>query len=257
MVATVLSAVFVGVAFNVRDRVRAAVMEKLEAGQRTLSELEQRRARELNVQVATLAENLTLRQAVATYSLEVRSSGTKYQAGMLAAIERELTKLAERTSLDVLAATDASGRVIASAGRRGRDWPSQTRVTGTASESGSLYVTMPAGVFQFAAAPLTLQNVTIGTLQLGKALDDRYARELASLSGAATLIASGDKVLASTLPPHASAEFRPALSTNPIVTLGGTDTRRACSSTTATPRSSRSTRSRPRRGRRCRTRCGR
>jgi HD-GYP domain-containing protein (c-di-GMP phosphodiesterase class II) len=223
MVATVLSAVFVGVAFNVRDRVRAAVMEKLEAGQRTLSELEQRRARELNVQVATLAENLTLRQAVATYSLEVRSSGTKYQAGMLAAIERELTKLAERTSLDVLAATDASGRVIASAGRRGRDWPSQTRVTGTASESGSSYVTMPAGVFQFAAAPLTLQNVTIGTLQLGKALDDRYARELASLSGAATLIASGDKVIASTLPPHASAEFRPTLSTNPIVTLGGTE----------------------------------
>jgi hypothetical protein len=171
MVATVLSAVFVGVAFNVRDRVRAAVMEKLEAGQRTLSELEQRRARELNVQVATLAENLTLRQAVANYALETRASGSKYQAGMLTAIERELTKLAERTSLDVLAATDSSGKVIASAGRRGRDWPSQTQVTATASDSGSSYVTMPAGVFQFAAAPLTLQNVTIGTLQLGKALD--------------------------------------------------------------------------------------
>jgi putative nucleotidyltransferase with HDIG domain len=224
MVATVLSAVFVGVAFNVRDRVRAAVMEKLEAGQRTLSELEQRRARELNGQVATLAENLTLRQAVASYALEMRSStGSKYQAGMLARIERELSKLAERTSLDVLAATDASGRVIASAGRRGRDWPTQTRVTATTSESGSSYVTMPAGVFQFASAPLTLQNVTIGTLQLGKALDERYAHELTTLSGAATLIASGDKVVASTLPPGAAAHFRPTLAAGSIVTLGGTE----------------------------------
>jgi HD-GYP domain-containing protein (c-di-GMP phosphodiesterase class II) len=223
MVATVLSAVFVGVAFNVRDRVRAAVMEKLEAGQRTLSELEQRRARELNVQVATLAENLTLKQAVATYALELRSTGSKYRAGMLAAIERELTKLAERTSLDVLAATDASGRVVAVAGRRGADWPHETHVVAKPSESGSSYVTMPAGVFQVASAPLTLQNVTIGTLQLGKALDERYARELATLSGAATLIASGDKVMASTLPPDAVAAFHPATAIGPVVTLAGTE----------------------------------
>ena len=40
----------------------------------------------------------------------------------------------------------------------------------------------------------------IGTLQLAKALDRRYAQELSTLSGAATLIASGDEVIASTLP---------------------------------------------------------
>ena len=94
MVATVLSAVFVGVAFSVRERVRAVVMERLDAGQRTLSELEQRRARELSVQVATLAENPTLKQAVATYSLELRSTGSRYRAGMVMAIERELATLA-------------------------------------------------------------------------------------------------------------------------------------------------------------------
>ena len=221
MVATVLSAVFVGVAFSVRDRVRGVVIQKLEAGQRTLSELEQRRARELSIQVATLAENLTLKQAVATYELEQRTTGSRYRAGMRVAIERELNKLASRTSLDVLAATDASGTIVAVAGRRGSDWPRQARVVATPSESGSAYVTMPAGVFQLASAPLILQNVTIGTLQLGKALDEHYAQELATLSGAATLIASGDKVMASTLPPDLAAHFRPSSVSSPIVTLAG------------------------------------
>jgi putative nucleotidyltransferase with HDIG domain len=223
MVATVLSAVFVGVAFSVRERVRAVVMERLDAGQRTLSELEQRRARELSVQVATLAENPALKQAVATYALELRTTGSRYKAGMLMAIERELASLATRTSLDVLAATDASGTVIAVAGRRHPDWPRQARVAAKTSESGSSYVTMPAGVFQFASAPLTLQRVTVGTLQLGKALDDRYARELSTLSGASTLIASGDRVVASTLPPEAAKQFTPALALNSIVTLGGVE----------------------------------
>ena len=71
MVAGVLTAVFVGFALNVRERVRGAVTDKLEAGQRMLSALEQRRERELSVQVATLAENPTLRTAVATYTLEL------------------------------------------------------------------------------------------------------------------------------------------------------------------------------------------
>ena len=53
MVAGVLTTVFAGVAFNVRERVRGAVADKLEAGQRMLSALEQRRTRELSVQVAT------------------------------------------------------------------------------------------------------------------------------------------------------------------------------------------------------------
>jgi hypothetical protein len=128
MVATVLTAVFAGVAFTVRERVRAAVGEKLEAGQRTLAELEQRRARELTLQVAALAENANLKAAVATYIIEQRTTGSRYREGMLAAINRELSALASRTSLDVLAATDPSGTILAVAGRRNQDWPRQARV---------------------------------------------------------------------------------------------------------------------------------
>ena len=67
------------------------------------------------------------------------------------------------------------------------------------------WVTLPSGVFQFASSPIALQDTEIGSLQLAKALDSRYAQELATLSGAATLIASNDTVIASTLPPDVVA----------------------------------------------------
>jgi putative nucleotidyltransferase with HDIG domain len=227
MVAGVLTAVFVGVTLNVRDRVRGAVAEKLEAGQRMLSELELRRARELTIQVETLAENPTLKAAVDTYQAEGGSSNAHFRREMLATIDRELTKVAARVQPDVLAVTDSSGMVLAVAGRRSADWPLRARVRASHDGSGAAYVAMRSGVFQFASAPLALQDTEIGTLQIAKALDDRYAQELSALSGAATLIASGDKVIANTLPAGPSRSITPAilhaLPSNENVQLGGNE----------------------------------
>jgi putative nucleotidyltransferase with HDIG domain len=227
MVAGVLTAVFVGVAINVRDRVRGAVADKLEAGQRMLSELEQRRARELNVQVATLAENPTLKVAVANYLLERKNRNSPFVRGMVAAIDRELDKLAGRIAPDVVAVTDADGTVLAASGRRDADWPLRSKIIAQRERTGLSYVSMPSGVFQFASTPLTLQDARIGTLQLARALDDRYAHELSSLSGTGTLIASGPAVVASTLPKESTPMFTPpvldALPSTQIVNVGGSE----------------------------------
>jgi putative nucleotidyltransferase with HDIG domain len=211
MVAGVLTAVFVGVTLDVRTRVTEAVRDKLEVGQRMLSALEERRARELSVQVATLAENPTLKAAVDTYQAEHGTAKATFRRELLATIDRELDKLAARIGPDVLAVTDPSGVVLAVAGRRGGEWPVQSSVRAREDGSGAAYVTMPTGVFQFAASPLTLQDTEIGSLQLAVALDHRYAKELATLSGAATLIASGDAVIASTLPAELEKELTPAV----------------------------------------------
>ena len=125
MVAGVLTTVFVGVAVNVRERVRGAVADKLEAGQRMLSALEQRRTRELSVQVATLAESPTLKTAAANFKLEAMTPNPRFRRGMLAAIDRELEALAAKTASDVLAVVDGSGSVLAVGGRRETDWPVQ------------------------------------------------------------------------------------------------------------------------------------
>ena len=224
MVAGVLTAVFMGVALNVRDRVRGSVTDKLEAGQRMLSALEQRRERELRVQVATLAENPTLRAAVATYKLELATPDPRYRRGTIAAIERELETLAVKTGSDVLAVTDTSGTVLAVGGRRAADWPLQERVRAHHDATGSEHVTTASGMFQFASAPLSLQQQALGTLQLARALDGRYAQELATLSGTATLIVSGGAVVASTLPGDLVKDLTPeslrTLSTKTAVGFG-------------------------------------
>jgi putative nucleotidyltransferase with HDIG domain len=227
MVLVVLSAVFTGVAINVRTRVRDAVAEKLETGQRMLAELEQRRARELRLQAGTLAEIPTLKNTVANYKLEIGDTKAIYRRGMLTAIRRELDKIAVRNGADVLAVTDVSGKVLAVAGRRHADWPVDARVEPTRSDTGFEYVAMQSGVFQFASAPLTIQSMPLGNLQLARALDDRYAQELSALSGAATLIASGRTVVATTLPLPAAGGLTPdavqSLASASIVKIGDTE----------------------------------
>ena len=227
MVAGVLTAVFVGVALDVRERVRGSVRDKLDAGQRMLSALEERRAREMTVQVATLAENPTLKAAIDTYQAEIGTANAGFRREMLATVDRELEKLAARISPDILAVTDSSGVVLAVAGRRSADWPVQKIVRPREDGSGAAYVTMPTGVFQFAASPLSLQETEIGSLQLATALDGRYAQELAKLSGAATLIASGDAVIASTLPIDLIEGLTPpvlrSLPANETITLGSSE----------------------------------
>ena len=226
MVAGVLTAVFVGFALNVREGVRDAVSDKLEAGQRMLSALEQRRERELGVQVATIAENPTLRTAVATYKLELGATEPRYRRGMLLGIERELRTLAAKTGSDVLAVADTSGTVIAAGGRRAADWPLLGKVSARHDTTGAAHVSMASGVFQFASAPLVLQQQFLGTLQLARAFDAHYAQELSALSGAATLITSGDAVVASTLPADLMKDLTPAA----LRSLGAHDTVRLGSS---------------------------
>jgi len=201
MVALVLTAVFVSVAINVRERVRSSVTDKLDAGQRMLFALEQRRAREMAVQVAMLAENPTLKAALDTYQSERDPAGAALRREMLATIERELDKLADRIDPDVVAVTDQAGRVLAAAGRRAVEWPLNNVVRPTVDDEGNAYVAMTSGVFQFASAPVALQENWIGTLQVAKALDARYAQELSSLSGAATLVISNQSVSAATIDP--------------------------------------------------------
>jgi HD-GYP domain-containing protein (c-di-GMP phosphodiesterase class II) len=199
MVAVVLTAVFVSVTINVRDRVRTAATDKLDAGQRMLSALEQRRIRELSIQAETLAENPTLKAALDTYQSERDTAQAEFRADMLTTVERELEKLADRIDPDVIAVTDQAGHVLAAAGRRKAEWPLRSVIRPSVDGEGDAYVAINGTVFQFVSAPVALQDTAIGSLQLAKALDARYAQELSSLSGAATLVITRQSVAAATI----------------------------------------------------------
>jgi putative nucleotidyltransferase with HDIG domain len=209
-VAFVLSVVLLVVAVKVRDRVRAGVVDKLATGQRLLGALEQRRAQELSAQVAMLAENSTLKAALDTYQTELQTTSAAGRQDLVATIARELDKLAARIQPDVLEIRDQTGAVLGVSGRRAGEWPADARVSAYTGTDAP-FVTTPAGVFRIASVPVVLQGTEIGTLRLANALDERYARELSELSGARALIVSGDRVVASTLPPEPLVALTPAV----------------------------------------------
>ena len=207
VVALVLSSVLLALGVNLRDHVRANVVEKLAAGQRMLSALEQRRARELGALVATLAENPTLKAAIDTYRAEQATADRESNRELLATVEGELKKIADRTRPDVLAVTSSSGKILAISGHRKADWISNPAAK---TDGAGEFVTMAAGVYRVASAPIALHDVELGRLQLATALDEDYARELSELSGASMVIASSRSIVASTL----NAEARRALKTD-------------------------------------------
>ena len=205
-VAVLLSGLFIAVTLDVRDRVRAEVVAKLEAGHRMLSALEDKRGDDLSTQVALLAENSTLKAALDIYQSESAMARPASSHEMVATVARELDKIASRIKPDILAVTDAAGRTVAVSGRLASGWPGTLpAVDGDTSEPRLLL--LPSGGFRLAGADVVLQDNVLGRLQLATALDGQYARELSTLSGAATLIATSSQVLNTTLPEAEAAQL--------------------------------------------------
>jgi putative nucleotidyltransferase with HDIG domain len=203
VVAFVLSALLVALGLNLREYVRGTVNTRLAAGQRMLSALEHRRSRELNAQVATLAENPTLKAAIDTYRAELTTAGGASRRELLTTIEGELKKIADRTKPDVIAVRSPGGELLAVSGNRRGDWTEDAATAKSVTDSE--FVIAKSGIFRVASAPIALHEVQLGRLELATALDQHYARELTELSGTPTVITSGDHVIASTLAGPAAA----------------------------------------------------
>ena len=225
VVTIVLAAILLLIAIQGSHYVRETVTDKLTAGQRMLSALEQRQSRELQTQVAILAESPTLKAAIDTYQSELAVSNASTRTELILTIERELGKLAERIQPDVLAVSDPAGNVLASAGRYRNDWPRfMTPPTAKVRES---MVSLPSGLFRRVSAPLALGDAEIGSLSVATAMGREYAQRVSALSGAGTLVTSDDRVVATTLPTEAASEITPAIVRSlpavPTVTLGGAE----------------------------------
>ena len=201
-VALVLGAVFAVLSIRVREQVRQSVADNLASAQQVFQRVEARRQQDVRAAVATLAENPTLKAALDTWLSERGSANERTSGELLATVQRESDKMAERVAADVLAVTDAEGRIVASSGRLARSWP-----RGVASSRGApaplprpiASASVGSGVYHVISVPLQLGEATIGSLELGTALDGAYARELADLSRGHAAIVRGPLVLASTL----------------------------------------------------------
>jgi putative nucleotidyltransferase with HDIG domain len=210
-VAVILSVVFIVLMVDARDRVRATEIEKLAVAERVFTSLEARRQQEQLAAISTLAENPTLKAALDTYFTESRFAGLspEQEVSLRGTVAVEAEKLAALTRADALAVVDREGRVFVSAGRSRESWPRDEPLAQPAgSPTFQAVVALPRGAFRVSGAALRLVDRDIGALVLGTSLDARYARQLSALSGADVVVAVGGVVVASTLPPHVTADLR-------------------------------------------------
>ena len=200
-VALVLGAVFAVLSVRVRDQVRQSVAGNLASAQQVFTKVEARRQQELRAQVAVLAENPTLKAALDTWLTERRTANVATSRELLATVQRETIKIADRVGADVLAVADLSRRVVAAGGKLAASWPRGAMVGGgeDAASPGDRVAPIGGGMYHIVSVPLELAGAPIGSLELGTSLDAGYARELAELSRGQAAILSKDAVLASTL----------------------------------------------------------
>ena len=200
-VALVLGAVFAVLSLRVRDQVRQSVADNLASAQQVFTKVDGRRQQDQRASVATLAENPTLKAALDTWLTERSGAGEETSQELLATVQREADKIAERVDADVLAVADLSRRVIAAGGRASAAWPRGVVIgnPADASSPSDRALSVGSGMYHVVSVPLQLGDSPIGSLELGTALDARYARELADLSRGQAAILSKGAVLASTV----------------------------------------------------------
>ena len=208
-VALVLVAVFAVLSLRVRDQVRQSVADNLASAQQVFTRVEARRQLDIRASVAAFAENPTLKAALDTWLAERSTANERVSDELLATVQREANKIADRFSADVLAVADRSRRVVASGGPMASSWPRGV-VIGKMTETSwptDRAVSVGSGTYHVVSVPLQLGEATIGSLELGTALDERFARELADLFRGDAAILSKGRVLASTLSDRAETDL--------------------------------------------------
>jgi putative nucleotidyltransferase with HDIG domain len=225
-VALVLGAVFAVLTLRVRDQVRQSVADNLASAQQVFTKVEARRQQDMRASVATLAESPTLKAALDTWLTERSTANEQTSIELVETVQREARKIAERVGADVLAVADGSRRVVAAGGRLAGSWPRGV-VIGNAADASSpsaRAVSVGSGIYHVVSVPLQLGDSTIGSLELGTALDAHYARELADLSRGQAAILSKGAVLASTVSGPAArdlAAYNPSNTGGATMTLAG------------------------------------
>src|SRR5687767_4777195 len=174
-VAVVLGAVFALLSLRVREQVRESVAGNLASAQQVFTRVEARRQQDMRAAVATLAENPTLKAALETWLTERGAANERTSRELLATVQRETDKIAERMAADVLAVSDAEGRIVASSGRLAPSWQRGATIAARPSSAvADRTALVGSRMYYVITVPLQLGEAAIGSLELGTALDGGY-----------------------------------------------------------------------------------
>jgi signal transduction histidine kinase len=194
----ILALVFAAFAWETSSRARTQAGVRLDAAQQAFSTVEAQRQRDLQRQLATLAESPTLKAALDVYTLESGSGDEAHRAQLLATIRHEVRQVARNVEGDILAVTDPRGETLSVVGRHASLWPSLAPPRWR--EAGSFAAVHGQAVLQLVTSPLELGGGIVGHLHVGRVIDSRYAQAVTDLSGSPTAIVVDGRLVATTLP---------------------------------------------------------
>jgi signal transduction histidine kinase/CheY-like chemotaxis protein len=227
LTAAVVASSFLVLSLSLRRHTERLLAETLSRHQQTLSRLQRENLEELLRISTVMTDSPTLRAAMETFASESGHS-TGARGDLLATIQNEAGKVAARLGRDLLLVTDRNGRVLARAGTSGAAHPVGEDLSSVPIVRHVLDQDGPIGAGNFAVvafggedlsvgcAPIVLQGFIIGTLTLGDRLDRDFAAQLRQSFGCDVVVASGKRVVASTLAFSMSAdELRALPSTRP------------------------------------------
>jgi signal transduction histidine kinase/CheY-like chemotaxis protein len=227
---TLLTILAVGLAFaalsvQIRHQTRQLLTGTLDRHQATLLEIRAREQANLLTVSRLMTESPTLRAAMETYQAERgpadRGPAAVLRPDLLATIQEEAERIGADLDRDLLVITNADGIVLAARARGGAPVATGSDLSraaviqqalGDAPIGGGLAVLEFGGrPYQVGCVPIVLQDYTIGTLSVGDALDEQFARRLHDALDSEIVLAEGRRVLAATLPGDAGDRVLGAL----------------------------------------------
>ena len=198
--ASVVALALFALSAEVRSNTHAVFAEQLSRNQRTIRELQSREASQLLFAASVIAQAPQFRAALSTYRLE-RNSGAP-SATFVRTVTDELRNTLQSADVDLLVATDDSGRVLASAGR-GLSVPNGSSLFTLAAVRHALDPSAPAdsgamtalhtdsGYVHVAVYPVVQGGFTLGALVLGRRIDANFAAAQNAIADAAILVTAG------------------------------------------------------------------
>jgi signal transduction histidine kinase/CheY-like chemotaxis protein len=222
LTAAVVAVSFLVLSLSLTRHTERLLAETLSRHQRTLSHLQQDNLKELLRISTVMTDSPTLRAAMETFASESGLT-TGGRADLLATIQNEASKVAGHLGRDVLVVTDRNGRVLAAAGKAGTAHRIGEDLSSIPLVRHVLDQDEPIGAGNFAVvsfgdedlrvgcAPIVLQGFIIGTLTLGDRLDHGFVGQLQQSFGCDVVVASGERIVASTLAGGISADDLRAL----------------------------------------------
>ena len=229
VIALVLAAVFLLLSWQTRERLTRAIVDNLETSQTRFAELEARSQQERRLQVATLAENPTLKAAVDTYLAERTLTGPADE--LLDTIQYELLKLQQTVDVPALSVISERGVILASTGPAAGDWRVGDLVQLQAERDFAPFdnviartdpATRIPRAYMATIAPLVLGEYIVGDIILAAPMNDAYAEQLAADAGTEVAVLINGRLAASSLPDQIREQVASAaLPVSGSVVIGG------------------------------------